>query len=125
MNIDIRWDTQKRDALICEFKGDWTWHECREAMQVMLYMQEGLGMAVDHIYDISNSTLATRPVVKRMQKLLRIGLNPAPRQIVIVDKEYRANMLRIMLGSLTEPLGIEFVESITTARDVLNQPYLM
>ena len=116
MNIDIRWDKQKRDTLICEFNGDWTWHECREAMQVMLYMQEGIGMEVDHIYDISNSSLATRVCVKRMKQLLNLGLHPAPRQIVIVDKDYRAGMLEAMLGSITEPLGIQFMGSIDKAR---------
>lgn len=119
MNIDIRWDKQKTDTLICEFNGDWTWHECREAMQVMLYMQEGFGMEVDHVYDVSNSTLATRTLVKRMKKLLAMNLHPAPRQIVIIDQDYRAGMLEAILGNITHPLGIDFAGTLSEARNAL------
>jgi hypothetical protein len=124
MNIDIRWDSQKRNALICEFKGDWTWHECREAMQVMLYMQEGFGLAVDHIYDLSRSTLAPRACVNRLHKLLQLAIDPAPRQVVIVDKDYRANMLNEMLSSIATPLGLQFVSSVDAARQALLEPEL-
>jgi hypothetical protein len=124
MNIDIRWDNQKRDALVCEFKGDWTWHECREAMQVMMYMQEGSGLEVDHIYDLSKSTLAPRACLNRLQKLLQLEVSPAPRQVVIVDKDYRANMLNEMLSSIAAPLGLQFVSSVDAARLALSEPEL-
>jgi hypothetical protein len=122
MNIEIRWDTKKHDALICEFKGDWTWHECREAMQVMLYMQEGL--QVDHIYDLSQSTLAPRACVNRLHKLFQLTIDPAPRQVVIVDKDYRANMLNEMLSGIAAPLGLQFVSSVDAARQALLEPEL-
>jgi hypothetical protein len=122
MNIEIRWDTKKHDALICEFKGDWTWHECREAMQVMLYMQEGL--QVDHIYDLTQSTLAPRACVNRLHKLFQLTIDPAPRQVVFVDKDYRANMLNEMLSGIAAPLGLEFVSSLDAARQVLLEPEL-
>ena len=124
MNIDIRWDNQKRDALVCEFKGDWTWHECREAMQVMMYMQEGSGLEVDHIYDLSKSTLAPRALLNRLQKLLQLEIHPAPRQVVIVDKDYRANMLNEMLNGIATPLGLQFVGSVDDARRALVEPEL-
>lgn len=119
MNIDIRWDKQKRDVLICEFNGDWTWHECREAMQVVLYMQEGFGMAVDLVYDFTNSNLKTRPCVKRIQKLLSMSLHPAPKHIVIVDNDIRSHMLEGMLRHITEPIGVEFTTSVEQARRIL------
>jgi hypothetical protein len=122
MNIDIRWDSKKHDTLICEFKGDWTWHECREAMQVMLYMQEGL--VVDHIYDLSHSTLAPRACLNRLQKLFQLTIDPAPRQVVIVDKDYRANMLSEMLSGIATPLGLQFVSSVEAARQALLEPEL-
>jgi hypothetical protein len=124
MNIDIRWDSQKRDALVCEFKGDWTWHECREAMQVMMYMQEGSGLGVYHIYDLSKSTLAPRACLNRLQKLLQLEIDPAPRQVVIVDKDYRANMLQEMLSGIAAPLGLQFVSSVDAARLALSEPEL-
>src|SRR5688572_10118795 len=122
MNIDIRWDSQKRDALVCEFKGDWTWNECREAMQVMQYMESGSGLEVDHIYDLSQSTLAPRACFNRLAKLLQLELSSAPRQVVIVDTDFRANLLQEMLSGIAAPLGLQFVTSVDAARLALSEP---
>jgi hypothetical protein len=120
MNIDIRWDNQNHKALICEFKGDWTWHECREAMQVMVYMQDGSGMTVHHIYDLSNSTLSTRACINRLQKLLKLEISPAPERIVIVDKAIRLHTIENMLGGMVQSWGkVHFAEDLSDARSVL------
>jgi hypothetical protein len=120
MNIDIKWDQQKRDALVCEFTGDWTWHECREAMQVMLYMQDGSGMSVNHIYDLSNSTLTTRACINRLQKLLKLEINPAPENIVIIDKAIRLHTIEDMLSNIVKGWGtVHFAQDIDNARHVL------
>ena len=120
MNIDIKWDNHNRNALICEFKGDWTWHECREAMQVMMYMQDGSGVTVSHIYDLSNSTLTTRACINRLQKLLNLEMSPAPEQIVIVDKSIRLHTIQDMLGSIVDSWGtVHFAQDLSDARSVL------
>ena len=120
MNIDIKWDSHNRTALVCEFKGDWTWHECREAMQVMVYMQDGSGMTVNHIYDLSHSTLSTRACINRLQKLLNLEISPAPEHIVIVDKGIRLHTIEDMLSSIVESWGtVHFAEDLSDARSVL------
>jgi hypothetical protein len=122
MNIDIKWDNHHRNALICEFKGDWTWHECREAMQVLMYMQDGSGMAVNHIYDLSNSTLTTRICINLLQKLLKLEMSPAPEHIVIVDKSIRLHTIADMLGSIVNSWGtVHFAEDLSNARTVLQK----
>lgn len=120
MNIDIKWDNHNRKALVCEFSGDWTWHECREAMQVMLYMQDGSGMSVNHIYDLSNSTLTTRACINRLQKLLKLDMNPAPEKIVIIDKAVRLHTIEDMLRNVVKSWGVvHFAEDLSDARSAL------
>jgi hypothetical protein len=122
MNIDIKWDNHHRNAIICEFNGDWTWHECREAMQVMMYMQDGSGMTVNHIYDLSNSTLTTRACINRLQKLLNLEMNPAPEHIVIIDKAIRLHTIEALLGGIVKSWGtVHFAEDLSDARSVLQQ----
>jgi len=125
MRVDIKWDIFRSDTLVCEFSGDWTWHDCREAMQVMMYMQDGSGAQVNHIYDLTNSTLSTHACVKRIQKLLNLGMQPAPNNIVIVDKPFRLHTIRDTLLILVESWGnVHFTESIEDARTALNNPEL-
>lgn len=121
MNIDIKWDNQNNKALVCEFSGDWTWHECREAMQVLVFMQDGAGASVNHIYDLSNSTLTMRACLNRLQKLLKLEMNPAPQNIVIVDKGIRLHTLEDMLHSMVQHRGtVHFAEDMHSARTLLH-----
>ena len=121
MNIDIKWDNHNRKALVCEFSGDWTWHECREAMQVMVFMQDGSGASVDHIYDLSNSTLTMRACINRLHKLLNLEMNPAPDNIVIVDKGIRVHTLKDMLRNQVQYNDdIHFADTLSDARAVLS-----
>jgi hypothetical protein len=88
-------------------------------MQVMLYMQDG-GVSVDHIYDLSNSTLSTRACLNRLQKLLKLEVNPAPENIVIIDKSMRLHTLKDMLGNIVNSWGtVHFAEDLSNARSVL------
>ncbi len=110
MSIDVKWIDQKQQILICEFHGEWTWHDCREAIQGMLYLQEGVQMPVHFVYDLTESTLPARACLSLMQKLLTLEIQPAPDQIVIVDKSYRLSTLSDMLAAITNPAGnIHFV----------------
>jgi hypothetical protein len=125
MNIDIHWDYQNSETLICEFHGDWTWHECREAMQVMNYMQDGSGFAADYVFDLSRSTLAPRACLNRLRKLLNMPMEPAPRHIVIVDQFHRSRLMEAMLNTVAQALGIQFVDSLTQARYALQEPEML
>lgn len=124
MNIDIHWDYQNRETLICEFSGDWTWHECREAMQVMSYMQDGSTFAADYVFDLSQSTLTSRACLNRLKKLLNMQIEPTPRHIVIVDQFHRSRMMETMLSSIAHALGIQFVDSLSQARRMLQEEML-
>ena len=121
MNVDIHWDYQNRELLVCEFHGDWTWHDCREAMQVMSYMQDGLNFAVDYVFDLTDSTLASRACLERMKKLLNTQMEPAPRHIIIVDQYTRSRMMETMLSTVVHALGIQFVETLPQARRALKE----
>jgi len=125
MNIDIYWDVQRQEALICSFAHDWTWHECREAMQVVMYMQDGVDMDVRYIYDLTESTLTTRACLNRMKKLLNLPIHPSPEQIIIVDKAYRLNMLQTMLSPIINTMAnVTFATDIHEARKLLATPQL-
>lgn len=120
-NIDIHWDTKNPETLICEFHGNWTWHECREALQVLNDLQESTAFSADYIFDLSESSLEPRTSLTNLKKLLNMQMEPPPRQIVVVDQFYRSRMLETMLSSVAHALGIQFVDSIRQAHQVLEQ----
>lgn len=101
MNIDIQWDRPNSEALLCRFTGQWTWHECREAMQMVMYMQENAGLPVTCIYDLTGSTLSPRASLNRLNKLLSLSIDPQPARIIVVDKSYRVGTLEAMLKHVT------------------------
>lgn len=121
MKIDIQWDHPNSPALLCRFTGDWSWHECREAMQVISFMQseDGQHTPIHCIYDLTASTLNPRASLNRLQKLLNLSMHPAPESIVIVDKSYRVGTLEAMLSTITNTMGnIYFEDSLNRARRI-------
>jgi uncharacterized membrane protein len=121
MNIDIRWDTKNPETLICEFHGNWTWHECREAMQTMTYYQENTPFSADYVFDLSESSLSPRTCLTQLKKLLNMDMQPPPGQIVVVDQFHRSRMMETMLSSVSHALGIQFVDSLKQARRALEE----
>jgi len=120
MSINVDWDVEKKETLVLEFSGEWSWHECREAMQVVMYMNDGSEGSINHIYDLSESALTTRACLTHLQKLLKLELNPAPEKIIIVDKAFRVHMLEDMLVSITRSAqNIHFAEDLESARKLL------
>lgn len=110
MTIDVRWNDEQHRVLLSEFHGEWTWHDCREAVQNLVYLQDGISTPVHFVYDLTHSTLPTRACLSLLQKLLALHISPAPDQIVIVDKDYRLSTLRDMLVSVTQHQGnVHFV----------------
>lgn len=120
-NIEVRWDTQNPETLLCEFHGNWTWHECREAMQTMCYLQESTPFSADYVFDLTDSTLSPRTCLNQLKKLLNMDMEPPPRHIVIVDQFHRSRLMETMLISVSHALGIQFVDSLKQARRVLDQ----
>lgn len=121
MGINISWDIYQKNTLVCQFNGIWTWHQCREAMQVVMYMQDGLSQPIAYIYDLTNSTLETRACLNRVQKLLQLQLQPAPQQIIIVDKPMRLTSLETMLRRTAQAEGnLHFAENLTAARRLID-----
>jgi len=121
MNIEVHWDRQRAETLVCEFHGKWTWHECREAMQTMTYLQESTPFSADYVFDFSQSTLAPRACLNQLKDLLNMRMDPPPRQVVIVDQFHRSRMMETMLISVSHALGIQFVDSLKQARRALEE----
>lgn len=123
MNIDIQWDQHSNHTLVCSYRDEWTWHECREAMQNMVYLQDGFeASVVNHIYDFSDSTLPSRASLNLIQKLLNAPRNPAPKYIILVDKSHRLNMLIDMLDNIVRPWGnVYFADTLSAARQKLHE----
>lgn len=120
MGIQIKWDTYQKKTLLCEFEGVWTWRQCREAMQVVMYMQEEWTQPITAIFDLRNSTLKTRACLNRLQKLLQLQMHPAPEQIVIVDTPLRLTSLETMLQATAKAEGnLFFAEDLPTARTII------
>lgn len=121
MGINIAWDKQLKHMLICQFEGVWTWHQCREALQVVMYMQEGATQPITYVYDLTDSTLETRACLNRLQKLLNLSLQPSPERIVIVDKSLRLTSLETMLQTTATAEGnVYFAEDLSGARSIIN-----
>jgi hypothetical protein len=121
MTIDVRWNDEQHRILLCEFHGEWTWHDCREAVQNMVYLQDGISTPAHFVYDLSHSTLPTRACLNLLQKLLTLEISPAPDQIVIVDKDYRLSILHDMLTSITQHQGnVHFVSGRAEIYHVLS-----
>lgn len=123
MSIEIDWTSDEKTGLLLSFSGEWTWHECKEAMQVVLYMNDGSHGEIDHIYDLSESALTTRMSLNHLQKLLKLELNPAPKHIVIVDKSFRLQMMKDMLAPIIRSSeNIHFAEDLESAYELLIAP---
>lgn len=120
MNIDIQWDRPHSNALLCCFTKDWTWYECREAMQLVSYEQENAGGPVACIFDLTSSTLPPRIALNHLQKLLSLNLKPNPKRVVIVDKTYRVGTFEAMLAHITSTMDhIYFEDDIWRARRLI------
>jgi hypothetical protein len=121
-NIEIGWYGSKQQIILCRFKNMWSWHECRDAMQVAMYMQDTVEHSVSYVYDLTESKLASRALMDNVKKLIELVFSPAPTKIIIVDKGTRVNMMVDMLERLfpqSMPDNIEFTDSLARAENLI------
>lgn len=122
MNIQVEWDNLTKTAIYCSFRGCWTWHDCREALQVVTYMHDSVNHPVSYIYDLTSSKQSARTLMVDMKKLLELALYPAPEKIIIVEKGFRLQMLTDVLEHIFPhalPDNVFFAESLSQARTML------
>lgn len=121
-NVDIERDKVNEHLIILHFKNMWTWHECRDAMQVAMYMQETSDRPFSYIYDLTESKLASRTLMENVKKLIELVLSPAPEKIVIVDKGMKLQLMVDMLERLFPQKlkeNIVFADSLKQAKAVI------
>jgi hypothetical protein len=121
-NIEIGWYGDKQRIILCRFKNMWTWHECRDAMQVAIYMQDTVEYPVSYIYDLTESKLTSRALMDNVKKLIELVFSPAPEKVVIVDKGTKLHLMVDMLERLfpqSMPDNIQFAESLTRAETII------
>lgn len=122
MNIQVEWDNLTKTVIYCSFHDRWTWHDCREALQMVTYLHDSVDHPVSYIYDLTNSKQSARTLMVDMKKLLELTLYPAPEKIVIVEKGFRLQMLTDVMEHIfpeTLPDNILFADSLYRARTLL------
>jgi hypothetical protein len=122
MNIRVEWDNITKNVIYCSFHDRWTWHDCREAMQMVTYLHDSVDYPVSYIYDLTHSKQSARTLMVDIKKLLELPFYPAPEKIVIVEKGYRLQMLTDVLEHifpLSLPDNLLFAESLNRARALL------
>ena len=124
-NIDVKWYDPQQRAILCSFTNEWTWHECAEALQMALYMQESHPEPLTYIYDLTESRLSPRQSMTNLQKLLNLEIVPRPYQIIIVEKGVRMQMLIGFIGQAfpyDEHKNLQFVDSLLKVSALLPRP---
>lgn len=120
MPVQAQWDDDPAsNALIFTFEGDWTWFECREALQSAEFLAEEASKPVSHFYDLTLNRLSQRTYLPILQKLMTVDLAHPVRTIVIVERGHFVDTLRDMfvlaIGDDSRTT-IHFAESIMRAR---------
>ena len=118
MNFDVYWYDNSQTNIVCSFKDLWTWYECREALQHIMYLQEEVPNRVNHVYDFAGSRLSAGKTIGNLRRLLNLSFAPAPKYIILVDKPLRMHILhntvhRIFNGNV--PDNLLLAESIDDA----------
>lgn len=121
-HIEVAWDDAKQRIIVCRFKEQWSWHECRDALQTVTYMHDSVEHEVSYIYDLTESRLTARAAMENVKKLIEVHISPTPRKIIIVD---RSIQLRLLVDTLERlfpdqmPDNVEFADSLQRARAML------
>lgn len=124
MNFEITLSDETPHIIECAFKEMWTWHDCREATQVIMYHQDAANRRVSIVYDFTQSRLSARKTGTNLKKLLSLKMYPPPELIVLVEKPLRLPTMRVVVSGISGgiiPEHIVLVESMKEARQLLEQ----
>lgn len=123
-NIDVAWDDSAQQTLLCRFSGQWTWHECREALQAAAYLHEAVSHPVTYIYDLTESRLSARQAMEQFRKLMELPMSPQPAALILVENGVYLSLLQDTLDRLfqhTERIPVAFVNSLARARALVRE----
>ena len=124
MTIDVRWFDDNKRIILCSFRDAWTWYDCREAVQKILYLQDSAGYRLNYIYDFTGSRLSARKTVRNLHRLLRLQLSPEPRQIIMVERRLRIHVMMDVVSQLYSgwfPANLYFADTIDGACELLQE----
>jgi hypothetical protein len=126
MSVITKWDDNHHHTIIFEFEGDWTWHECREAMQYAQFLLEDAERAVSYIYDLTRNRLPQRAYLGIMQKLFTAEfLTIPPKKIVVLEKGHFVETLKTMLETTlanSDFSTVYFTDTLARARAIISAP---
>lgn len=120
MPVQAQWDDDSAARiLVFVFEGDWTWHECRDAMQTAEFLAEDMDSPISHVYDLSNSRLPQRAYVTILQKILTTRFSHVIKRTVIIERAHFIDTLRNMLAFAImeqDMHTVHFADNIMRAR---------
>jgi hypothetical protein len=126
MSVNAKWDDNNHYIIIFEFEGDWTWHECREAMQYAEFLTADAEKTVSYIYDLTHNRLPQRAYLGIMQKLFTAEfLTIPPKKIVIIEKGYFVETLKTLLEAalaVSDFSTVFFTDNLARARAIISAP---
>lgn len=123
MPVTVEFDQNtSQPTLFFNFEGDWTWHECREAMQYAEFLAEDMVGDLYFVYDLTPNRLPQRVYLPVMQKVLLVRLSRIPMKIVVVERGHFVETVRDMLRTTMPDTNLDnvfFTDTVARARSII------
>ncbi len=120
MSIRVQWDQDTTVPIIVfNFEGDWSWHECREAMQYAEFLAEDNENSFHYVYDLTMNRLPQRQYLAHIQKMLLVKSSPRLRSITVIERGHFVETLKDFLMAAKPHANLDniyFAETLARAR---------